>query len=66
MGEKLLAGEAEIIQCVGYSTDFILKVNDTDIPLGDFTRRALINVVLGFVKSLKGGEDARKIRLEFE
>ena len=66
MGAALLSGEAVITQCVGYGRDFILKVNDTDIPLGGFTRTALQNVVLGFIKSLKGGEDPKKVQLEFE
>lgn len=66
MGAALLAGESEITQCVGYKTDFMLKVNGSDIPLGGFTRKALQNVVLGFIKSLKGGDGAKKVRLEFE
>ena len=66
MGAALLSGESDISQCVGYGADFMLRVNDTDIPLGGFTRKALQNVVLGFIKSLKGGEDAKKIQLEFE
>lgn len=66
MGAALLRGEAEISQCVGYKNDFILKVNDIDIPLGGFTRLALQNVVIGFIKSLKGGENPKKIQLEFE
>jgi molybdopterin-guanine dinucleotide biosynthesis protein B len=66
MGTALLAGSAEITQCVGYRKDFLLKVNDTDVPLGGFTRKALKNVILGFIKSLKGGEDPRKVHLEFE
>jgi len=66
MGAALLTGESEITQCVGYRNDFILKVNDVDVPLGGFTRTALQNVVQGFIKSLKGGNDPHKIQLEFE
>jgi molybdopterin-guanine dinucleotide biosynthesis protein B len=66
MGAALLAHEADIIQCVGYHSAFKLKVNDTDVPLGDFTRNALQNVILGFIKTLKGGDGARKVELEFE
>jgi molybdopterin-guanine dinucleotide biosynthesis protein B len=66
MGEALLAGESLITKCIRYRTNFTLNVNNTDIPLGDFTRKALSNTVLGFIKSLKGGEEAHKIRLEFE
>jgi molybdopterin-guanine dinucleotide biosynthesis protein B len=66
MGVGLLAGEAVITQCVGYGSSFNLRVNDVDVPLGNFTREAMQNVILGFIKTLKGGEEARKISLEFE
>lgn len=66
MGAGLLAGEASITQCVGYGSSFSLKVNDVNVPLGNFTREAMQNVILGFIKTLKGGEEARKIQLEFE
>jgi molybdopterin-guanine dinucleotide biosynthesis protein B len=66
MGIGILAGEATITQCVGYGSTFSLKVNDLNVPLGNFTREVLQNVILGFVKTLKGGEEARKIHLEFE
>jgi molybdopterin-guanine dinucleotide biosynthesis protein B len=65
MGIALLAGEANIAQCVGYSTTFNLKVNGVDVPLNKFTRRVMENVVLGFIMTLKGGEEAKKIKLEF-
>ena len=66
MGIALLAGEAELNQCVGYRTDGVLKVNDVDVAMGNFVREAMMNVVLGFVKTLKGGEVARKVELSFE
>lgn len=66
MGRGLLAGEAVITQCVGYGSSFSLRVNDVNVPLGNFTREAMENVILGFIKTLKGGEEARKIQLEFE
>jgi len=66
MGEALLAGEAEITQCIGYGSQFNLKVNDVDVPLNNFTRAAMQNVILGFIKTLKGGEEAKKVELEFE
>ena len=66
MGKALLAGEAELTQCIGYGPSFTLKVNDQDVPMNNFTRQAMENVILGFIKTLKGGEEARKVELEFE
>jgi molybdopterin-guanine dinucleotide biosynthesis protein B len=66
MGAALLAGEAKITQCIGYGSLFKLRINDTDVPLNNFTRAAMQNVILGFIKTLKGGEEARKVSLEFE
>ena len=66
MGIALLAGEAELNQCVGYRSDGALKVNGVDVAMGGFVREIMKNVVLGFVKSLKGGEVARKVELSFE
>ncbi len=66
MGVALLAGEAELDQCVGYRSDGILKVNGVDVAMGSFVRDIMQNVVLGFIKSLKGGGKARKVELSFE
>jgi molybdopterin-guanine dinucleotide biosynthesis protein B len=66
MGVALLSGEAELTQCVGYGPSFTLKVNDQTVPMNNFTRTAMENVILGFIKTLKGGEEARKVELEFE
>ena len=66
MGAALLRGESEITQCIGYKGGFNLKVNGSDIPLGGFTRKALQNTLLGFIKTLKGCEDPKTIQLEFE
>ncbi len=66
MGIALLSGEAELNQCVGYRTDGALKVNGVDVAMGNFVREIMKNVVLGFLKSLKGGEVARKVELSFE
>ena len=66
MGAALLVGEAKITQCIGYGSGFKLKVNDIDVPLNNFTRTAMQNVILGFIKTLKGGEEAKKVELEFE
>ena len=66
MGVALLEGEAELSQCVVYRSDGILKVNGVDVAMGNFVRDIMQNVVLGFIKSLKGGEKARKVELSFE
>ncbi|MFW6109316.1 MAG: molybdopterin-guanine dinucleotide biosynthesis protein B [archaeon] len=66
MGRALMTGEAEITQCVGYREDFTLKINDYDVPMNNFTRKALQNIILGFLKTLKGGEEPKTVRLEFE
>ena len=34
--------------------------------MGNFVRTAMVNVVLGLIKTLKGGEKARKVELSFE
>lgn len=66
MGKAILAGQATIDHCIGFNSSFLLKVNDIDITLNQFTKRALENIILGFIKTLKGGEEAKKVRLEFE
>ena len=66
MGVALLAGETELSQCVGYRSDGILKVDGVGVAMGNFVRTAMVNVVLGFIKTLKGGEKARKVELSFE
>ena len=66
MGVALLAGETELSQCVGYRSDGILKVDGVRVAMGNFVRTAMVNVVLGFIKTLKGGEKARKVELSFE
>ncbi len=66
MGAALLAGESEITQCIGYGPSFKLRVNDQDVPMNNFTRKTMENVILGFLKTLKGGEESRKVELRFE
>ena len=66
MSMALLKGEAELKQCIGFQDDFILKVNGKDISTGYFVRNTMANVVIGFLKSLKGGEDAHSVELKFE
>lgn len=66
MGAALLAREAKLEQCVGFRHDGVLKVNGVDVPMNNFIRKAMQNVVLGFIKTLKGAEEARKVELSFE
>jgi molybdopterin-guanine dinucleotide biosynthesis protein B len=65
MGKAILRGEKTAKECVVYKMDFTLKVNDEEVPVNNFVRRAMENVLLGFIKTLKGGESAKKIELEF-
>jgi molybdopterin-guanine dinucleotide biosynthesis protein B len=64
--KAILAGEAVAKNCVGYSPDFSLSVNGAMIPLGPFVQSAFRNVVLGFVRSLKGVDDPMRVELNFE
>jgi len=66
MGRAILRGEEETGSCVAYGGPITLRVNGVQIPLGGFTGKALINVVLGYVKTLKGVEAPRKVEVEFE
>lgn len=66
MGIGLIIGEAKLGQCVGYRTDGTLRVNGVEVPMNNFIRKAMQNVVLGFVKTLKGAEEAKKVELTFE
>jgi molybdopterin-guanine dinucleotide biosynthesis protein B len=66
LGEAILAGEAQASQCVRNSVEFTLRVNDEPVPLGGFVQRAFKGMLLGFLRSLKGGETPRKIEIAFE
>lgn len=66
MGKALLRKESKISQCIGFKDGFNLKVNGIEVPLKGFVRDALEGVVIGFVKTLKGGEDVKNIELKFE
>ena len=66
MAKAILLGEADFKKCVGYGSSFNLKVNDKNIPLGSFVQSALTNVVLGFIKTLKGAEEPSKVEIKFE
>jgi molybdopterin-guanine dinucleotide biosynthesis protein B len=66
LGEAILVGEAQASQCVRNSFEFTLRVNDDPVPLGGFVQRAFKGMLIGFLKSLKGGENPRKIEIAFE
>ena len=66
MGKAILAGHAKAEKCIKYNSDIVLKVDDSTIALNSFVQSALTNVVLGFLKTLKGAEEPHKVKLEFE
>ncbi len=66
LAQAVVRGDAKRNVCVWTSLGFSLKVNDQNIPVKKFVREAMENVVQGFIKTLKGGEKAMKVQLEFE
>jgi len=66
LGRAILRGEADAERCVAYTSEFVLKVNDVDIPLGPFVQDVTRNVLQGLVKSYKGVRDPGKIEIKFE
>jgi molybdopterin-guanine dinucleotide biosynthesis protein B len=66
LGKTILTGERKAESCVKYSHDVLLRVDSSVIPLNKFTGSALVNVVLGFMKTLKGSEAPHQVELEFE
>ena len=66
LGKAVLGGYADATQCVRNYIAFTLKVNDESVPLNNFTRRALTNMLMGFIKTLKGGEKSERVELAFE
>ena len=66
LGKAILRGEAEAESCVAYTSEFVLRVNDVDIPLGPFIQDVTRNVLLGLVRSYKGVDDPTKIEIKFE
>ena len=66
LGAAILKGEAQDRDCVMNRGGFSLNVNGEEVKAKGFVRQAMINVVAGFIKTLKGGEDPRKVTLEFE
>jgi molybdopterin-guanine dinucleotide biosynthesis protein B len=66
MGRAILAGEGDAAKCVKYGSGVVLRVDGSVIALNKFTGSALANVVLGFIKTLKGSESPHRVELEFE
>ena len=66
LGKAILGGDADATRCVRNYEAFTLKVNGESLPLNNFLRRALTNMLPGFIKALKGGEDAERVELAFE
>lgn len=66
LGKAILRGDAEAESCDAYTSEFVLKVNDVDIPLGPFVQDVTRNVLLGLVRSYKGVTDPKKIEIKFE
>lgn len=65
MGKAILRGEINASECAVYKTDFVLRVNDEEIHTNNFVRNAMENVVIGFIKTLRGSESPKKVELEF-
>lgn len=66
LGKAILDGDAEATRCIRNYTAFTLKVNGESLPLNNFVRRALTNMLTGFIKALKGGEEPERVELAFE
>ncbi len=66
LGRAILAGEAAAGKCVRYGGEVVLRVDGSVVALNKFTGSALANVVLGFLKTLKGAEEPRRVELVFE
>jgi len=66
MARAILAGEADAIGCVAMGSGFSLRVDGDEVALGPFVQTAFSNVVLGFVRSLKGVGGPSRVELSFE
>jgi molybdopterin-guanine dinucleotide biosynthesis protein B len=66
MGIAILQGQCGAEKCVKYGGEVTLKVDGSTIPLNKFTGSALANVILGFLKTLKGSETPHHVELDFE
>jgi molybdopterin-guanine dinucleotide biosynthesis protein B len=66
MARAILAGEAEASDCVAMRPGFSLRVDGDEVALGPFVQTAFRNVVLGFVRSLKGVGEPSRVEFSFE
>jgi molybdopterin-guanine dinucleotide biosynthesis protein B len=66
LGRAILAGHANFNDCVRYSPDFMIKVNDASIDLGPFVQNVTKNVILGLVRSFKGVKEPTNVELKFK
>lgn len=66
MGKAILEGRTTADNCVKYSSDVSLKIDGSTVALNSFVQSTLANVVLGFLKTLKGAEEPHKVELGFE
>jgi len=66
MGKAILKGQCDAKICVKYSGEVMLRVDGSAIPLNKFTGSALANVIVGFLKTLKGSETPHHVELDFE
>jgi hypothetical protein len=66
MGKAILEGKTTADKCVKYGGSVDLRVDGSTVALNAFVQKALANVVLGFLKTLKGAEEPRRVELSFE
>jgi molybdopterin-guanine dinucleotide biosynthesis protein B len=66
LGRAILAGHANFKNCVRYSPDFVIKVNDDLVDLGPFVQNVTKNVILGLVRSFKGVKEPTNVELKFK
>ncbi len=66
MGKAILEGKTTADKCVKYGGGVSLRVDGSTVALNAFVQKALANVVLGFLKTLKGAEEPHRVELSFE
>ncbi|RLI10294.1 molybdopterin-guanine dinucleotide biosynthesis protein B [Candidatus Bathyarchaeota archaeon] len=67
LARAILAGEAKMEKCVNRSAGAVrLRVDGRALALKPFVQKAVRNVVLGMVRTLKGGEDPRRVEVAFD
>lgn len=67
LAQAILTGDAEAGSCVNYACGAVrLKVDGTAVEMNPFVQRVMRNVVLGVVRTLKGGEEPQRVELAFD